>query len=158
MEDSFGSDMAPCTKELAPKYIISSPVLAPVEMPCDRCYLAASGTTPQGNYLYELAGPADVIITVCEDVCNYYFKGLIRLLIELSLWSYTSYRSFFSLANQSGVLTRHLSNPMTTFTKLSSAEAPGISVHSNRRISKINPNIYAGFTEYVHCSNFVSQD
>ncbi|PLB40033.1 alpha-N-arabinofuranosidase [Aspergillus candidus] len=38
---------------------------------------------------------------------------------------------------------------MTTFTKLSSAEAPGISVHSNRRISKINPNIYAGFTEHM---------
>lgn len=36
---------------------------------------------------------------------------------------------------------------MTTFTKLEDHETPLISVHPSRRISKINPNIYAGFTE-----------
>ncbi|KAJ5131873.1 alpha-L-arabinofuranosidase C [Penicillium atrosanguineum] len=38
---------------------------------------------------------------------------------------------------------------MTTFTKLEEQETPVISVHSERRISKINPNIYAGFTEHM---------
>ncbi|KAL5361666.1 Arabinosidase C [Aspergillus floccosus] len=38
---------------------------------------------------------------------------------------------------------------MTTFTKLSEQEAPSLSVHPTRRISKINPNIYAGFTEHM---------
>jgi hypothetical protein len=36
---------------------------------------------------------------------------------------------------------------MTTFTKLGDQDTPVISVHPSRRISKINPNIYAGFTE-----------
>jgi len=36
---------------------------------------------------------------------------------------------------------------MTTFTKLDEQDAPGISIHPDRRISKINPNIYAGFAE-----------
>ena len=36
---------------------------------------------------------------------------------------------------------------MTTFTKQTEHETPVISVHPTRRISKINPNIYAGFTE-----------
>ena len=36
---------------------------------------------------------------------------------------------------------------MTTFTKLSAQDAPSISIHPTRRLSKINPNIYAGFTE-----------
>lgn len=36
---------------------------------------------------------------------------------------------------------------MTTFTKLSEQEAPSLSIHPTRKISKINPNIYAGFTE-----------
>ncbi|RHZ48097.1 alpha-N-arabinofuranosidase [Aspergillus thermomutatus] len=38
---------------------------------------------------------------------------------------------------------------MTTFTKLNDQETPSISVHASRRISKINPNIYAGFTEHM---------
>lgn len=38
---------------------------------------------------------------------------------------------------------------MTTFTRLSDQDTPVISVHPTRRISKINPNIYAGFTEYA---------
>ncbi|EAW07844.1 alpha-N-arabinofuranosidase [Aspergillus clavatus NRRL 1] len=38
---------------------------------------------------------------------------------------------------------------MTTFTKLSEQETPSIAVHASRRISKINPNIYAGFTEHM---------
>lgn len=37
---------------------------------------------------------------------------------------------------------------MTTFTKLDEQETPVISVHPSRKISKVNPNIYAGFTEY----------
>jgi alpha-N-arabinofuranosidase len=39
---------------------------------------------------------------------------------------------------------------MTTFTKLSEHETPTISFHPSRRISKLNPNIYAGFAEYVN--------
>lgn len=39
---------------------------------------------------------------------------------------------------------------MTTFTKLSESETPTISLHPSRRISKINPNIYAGFAEYAY--------
>ncbi|KAB8238793.1 alpha-N-arabinofuranosidase [Aspergillus alliaceus] len=38
---------------------------------------------------------------------------------------------------------------MTTFTKLSNHDTPSISIHPSRRISKINPNIYAGFTEHM---------
>ncbi|KKK22722.1 hypothetical protein P175DRAFT_0499024 [Aspergillus ochraceoroseus IBT 24754] len=38
---------------------------------------------------------------------------------------------------------------MTTFTQLNEQDAPGISIHPDRRISKINPNIYAGFTEHM---------
>lgn len=38
---------------------------------------------------------------------------------------------------------------MTTFTKLSNQDTPSISIHPSRRISKINPNIYAGFTEHM---------
>ncbi|OJJ73973.1 hypothetical protein ASPBRDRAFT_194868 [Aspergillus brasiliensis CBS 101740] len=38
---------------------------------------------------------------------------------------------------------------MTTFTKLSDQDAPSISIHPGRRLSKINPNIYAGFTEHM---------
>ncbi|KAL2834555.1 glycoside hydrolase superfamily [Aspergillus pseudoustus] len=38
---------------------------------------------------------------------------------------------------------------MTTFTKLSEQDAPAISIHPDRRISKINPNIYAGFAEHM---------
>ncbi|KAF7585848.1 hypothetical protein BBP40_009970 [Aspergillus hancockii] len=38
---------------------------------------------------------------------------------------------------------------MTTFTKLSDQDATSISIHPSRRISKINPNIYAGFTEHM---------
>ncbi|RAL11540.1 alpha-N-arabinofuranosidase [Aspergillus homomorphus CBS 101889] len=38
---------------------------------------------------------------------------------------------------------------MTTFTKLNDQDAPSISIHPTRRISKINPNIYAGFTEHM---------
>ncbi|KAB8248130.1 Arabinosidase C [Aspergillus flavus] len=38
---------------------------------------------------------------------------------------------------------------MTTFTKLSDQDTPSIAIHPSRRISKINPNIYAGFTEHM---------
>lgn len=38
---------------------------------------------------------------------------------------------------------------MATFTKLDDQETPVISIHPERKISKINPNIYSGFTEYV---------
>lgn len=37
---------------------------------------------------------------------------------------------------------------MTSFTKISDTEKATISIHPTRKISKINPNIYAGFTEY----------
>lgn len=36
---------------------------------------------------------------------------------------------------------------MTSFTRLAESETPVVSFHPSRRISKINPNIYAGFTE-----------
>lgn len=43
---------------------------------------------------------------------------------------------------------------MATFTKLSDQAMPVISVHPERKISQINPNIYSGFTEYVlFCSS-----
>ncbi|OJJ49639.1 hypothetical protein ASPZODRAFT_128133 [Penicilliopsis zonata CBS 506.65] len=38
---------------------------------------------------------------------------------------------------------------MTTFTKLSDAETPVVSIDPARRLSKINPNIYSGFTEHM---------
>ncbi|CEJ59035.1 Putative Alpha-L-arabinofuranosidase [Penicillium brasilianum] len=38
---------------------------------------------------------------------------------------------------------------MTSFTKLEDHETPVIAVHPSRRVSKINPNIYAGFTEHM---------
>lgn len=47
---------------------------------------------------------------------------------------------------------------MATFTKLDDQETPVISVHPSRRISKINPNIYAGFTEYALCLLLTSYD
>jgi hypothetical protein len=37
---------------------------------------------------------------------------------------------------------------MTTFTKINDDETPTISVHPSRPLSKINPKIYSGFTEY----------
>lgn len=146
------------TKEPAPKYVISPPVLASVETSRDACCLAASGTTPQGNFLYDSGGAGGHYnYGLCRRLghINDYFKGLVRSSTHWTFFVVLHQSSiFFFLANiTSGVLTRHLSNPMTTYTKLSGAETPGISVHSDRRISKINPNIYAGFTEYVHyCS------
>lgn len=38
---------------------------------------------------------------------------------------------------------------MATFTKISEDETPSITVHPTHKISKINNNIYGGFTEYV---------
>jgi alpha-N-arabinofuranosidase len=38
---------------------------------------------------------------------------------------------------------------MTTFTRSAAGEMPKISVHADRRISKINRNIYSGFTEHM---------
>lgn len=38
---------------------------------------------------------------------------------------------------------------MTTFTRSASSETSKISLHPDRRISKINRNIYSGFTEHV---------
>ena len=38
---------------------------------------------------------------------------------------------------------------MTTFARIKSPEKPTISVHADRRISKINRNIYSGFTEHM---------
>lgn len=43
---------------------------------------------------------------------------------------------------------------MTTFTKASGNEAPVIEVNAERKLSKIDPMVYGGFTEYVqetHC-------
>lgn len=37
---------------------------------------------------------------------------------------------------------------MTSFTEIDELETPRITVYPSHRISKINPNIYAGFTEY----------
>lgn len=104
------------------------------------------------------AGPADVIITVRVDASHSNFISRDSVVYALNfLCGIVPVIDLSSLLRiTAGGLARHLSNPMTTFTKLSSAEAPGISIHSNRRISKINPNIYAGFTEYVHrCFVFV---
>jgi len=36
---------------------------------------------------------------------------------------------------------------MTTFTKLSDEEEPRIEIHPTFKLSKINDNIYGGFTE-----------
>ena len=41
---------------------------------------------------------------------------------------------------------------MTSFTKISDTEKATISIHPSRKISKINPNIYSGFTEYAGAS------
>ena len=38
---------------------------------------------------------------------------------------------------------------MTTFTKLADGEQPKVSVYPNQRLSKINDNIYGGFTEHI---------
>ena len=38
---------------------------------------------------------------------------------------------------------------MSTFTKKNSGENPEISVHPTRKLSKINDNIYGGFTEHM---------
>jgi alpha-N-arabinofuranosidase len=38
---------------------------------------------------------------------------------------------------------------MTTFTKIPEDQTPCISIDVSRRVAKINPNIYGGFTEYV---------
>ncbi len=38
---------------------------------------------------------------------------------------------------------------MTTFTKLPSGSAAQLSIHPARKLSKINPNIYGGFTEHM---------
>ncbi|KAJ5489357.1 alpha-L-arabinofuranosidase C [Penicillium diatomitis] len=38
---------------------------------------------------------------------------------------------------------------MTSFTKLADDETPTIAVHPTRKVSQINPNIYAGFTEHM---------
>jgi alpha-N-arabinofuranosidase len=36
---------------------------------------------------------------------------------------------------------------MATFTRISEEETPSITIHPDHRISKINDNIYGGFTE-----------
>ena len=38
---------------------------------------------------------------------------------------------------------------MTTFTAVAEGVAPSISIDSSREVSKINPNIYGGFTEHM---------
>ncbi|KAL2071425.1 hypothetical protein VTL71DRAFT_12660 [Oculimacula yallundae] len=38
---------------------------------------------------------------------------------------------------------------MTTFTRISEGETPSISIDVNRRLSKIDPNIYGGFMEHM---------
>ena len=38
---------------------------------------------------------------------------------------------------------------MTTFTKLSEKEQARISIYPSRKLNKINPNIYGGFTEHM---------
>lgn len=38
---------------------------------------------------------------------------------------------------------------MATFTKISENDTPSISLNPAHRISKINDNVYGGFTEYV---------
>ena len=40
---------------------------------------------------------------------------------------------------------------MASFTKIPEAETPSISVNPQHKISKINDNVYGGFTEYVAC-------
>lgn len=40
---------------------------------------------------------------------------------------------------------------MTTFTKISEGEKPLIEVDAAKKLSKINPMTYGGFTEYVPC-------
>ena len=42
---------------------------------------------------------------------------------------------------------------MTTFTKLKDGEQPQLSVHPDRRLSKINDNYLGGFTEHVCVPN-----
>jgi alpha-N-arabinofuranosidase len=38
---------------------------------------------------------------------------------------------------------------MTTFTKLEAGDQPLISVYPNRKLSKINDNVFGGFTEHM---------
>lgn len=40
---------------------------------------------------------------------------------------------------------------MTTFTKVSDSEKPLIEVDAEKKLSKIDPMTYGGFTEYVLC-------
>lgn len=40
---------------------------------------------------------------------------------------------------------------MTTFTKVSDGEKPLIEVDAEKKLSKIDPMTYGGFTEYVWC-------
>lgn len=40
---------------------------------------------------------------------------------------------------------------MTTFTKISEGEKPLIEVDAGKKLSKIDPMTYGGFTEYVSC-------
>lgn len=40
---------------------------------------------------------------------------------------------------------------MTTFTKVSDGEKPLIEVDAEKKLSKIDPMTYGGFTEYVQC-------
>jgi alpha-N-arabinofuranosidase len=37
---------------------------------------------------------------------------------------------------------------MTTFTRIADDETPTITVHPHHKLSKVNDNIYGGFTEY----------
>lgn len=39
---------------------------------------------------------------------------------------------------------------MATFTKIPDSETPVISVNALNKVSKIDDNVYGGFTEYVH--------
>lgn len=42
---------------------------------------------------------------------------------------------------------------MTTFTKVSDSEKPLIEVDAEKKLSKIDPMTYGGFTEYVYSPN-----
>lgn len=39
---------------------------------------------------------------------------------------------------------------MTTFTRIPDSETPSISVNGKHKVSKINDNVYGGFTESVN--------
>jgi hypothetical protein len=45
---------------------------------------------------------------------------------------------------------------MTTFTKVSDSEQPLIEVDGEKKLSKIDPMTYGGFTEYVWCPDLVA--